>query len=539
MFRLMFLFCLMVAAAVCSAADFQVATIFRTHMILQRDRVIPVYGTADPGATVKLDFKGKKYSAVADKNGKWVIELPPMPADGKPANMKFSCGNQKKLYTNIVVGEVWRLMGQSHAATSFGYKLSELKGYDLTYKTPKATCDALIEEINGVLQNSPEDPLLRSGTIWSDGTATWRACSRKEIKSFSVFGYYVCKVLREELNIPVGIVQMGRGSSSIESWIPEEYYDRPVLRDEKANIEKYVKFRTAYRAKKLTDEQLDEFLMEYCKDPKRRAASFIKNGKINPANRKGIIFRVNAVMPTASYLNAVVHTTPFPVRGMFWWQGETNYYQPFGDYKQKLDILFETYRKIWDPELPIFVILQGQRKRYANLYSPARLQQFQAVNGVANTYLVNNIMTPLPEINLVHPYHEKVQSGKDTARLMLKHIYGKKDYIGSGPVFDSAVVKDGKFVVSFRFAKGLKTSDGKAPVGFEVAGKDKKYFEAQAVIDGEKVVVSSDKVTAPAYVRFMWEDVKNYCNLMNEEDLTAFPFDTQFEFFRKPNAINK
>ena len=120
-----------------------------------------------------------------------------------------------------------------------------------------------------------------------------------------------------------------------------------------------------------------------------------------------------------------------------------------------------------------------------------------------------------------------------------KHLYQKKDMIGCGPLFDSVEFKEGRAMVSFRFGTGLRTSDGKAPVGFEVAGKDKKYFEAQAVIDGEKVVVSSDKVTAPAYVRFMWEDVKNYCNLMNEEDLTAFPFDTQFEFFRKPNAINK
>ena len=539
MFRLMFLTCFMVLAAVCSAADFKVAPMFRTHMVLQRDRVIPVYGTADPGATVNLDFKGKKYSAVADKDGKWLIELPPMPADSKAAQMKFSCGGRKIVYTNILVGELWRLMGQSHAATSFRYKLSELNGYDLTYKTPKATCDALINEINDVLQNSPEDPLLRSCTVWSDGSVTWRYCGRKEIGSFSVFAYYMGKVLREGLNIPVGIVQMGRGSSSIESWIPAEYYDHPVLLSEKGNIEKYVKFRNAYRAKKLTDEQVDEFLIEYCKDPKRRAESFIKTGKIKPEQRKAILFRVNAVMPTASYLGTVGHTTPFPVRGMFWWQGETNYYQPAGDYKQKLDILFQTYRKIWDPQLPIFVILQGQRKRYANLYSKIRLAQFQAVNGVDNTYLVNNIMTPLPEINLVHPYHEKVQSGKDAARLALKHIYGKKDSIGSGPVFDSAAIKDGRIEVSFRFAKGLKTSDGKAPVGFELAGKDKKYYTAQASISGDKVIVSSAKVSAPAYVRFMWEDEKNFCNLMNAEDLTAFPFDTQLEFFQKPNVINK
>ena len=537
--RRMFLSCLMALAAVCSAAELKVAPLFRTHMILQRDRVIPVTGTADPGATVTLDFKGKKYSAAADKDGKWLIELPPMPADSKPANMLFKCGKQRKLYTNIVVGEVWRLMGQSHAATGFSYKLSELRGYDLTYKTPKATCDALTKEINDLLQNDPEDQLLRSGTVWSDGSVTWRTCNRKDMKFFSVFAYFMGKTLRKELNIPVGIVQMGRGSSSIESWIPAEYYDHPVLLSEKANIGKYVDFRNAFRAKKLTEAQVDEFLIEYCKDPKRRAESFIRTGKIKPEHRKGVLFRVNAVMPTASYLGTVPHTTPFPVRGMFWWQGETNYYQPADDYRQKLGILFSAYRKLWDPQIPILVIMQGQRKRYANLYSKIRLAQYQAINEADNVYFVNNLMTPQPEINLVHPYHDKVNSGRDAALLALKHIYGKKDSIGSGPVFESAVVKGGNIEVSFRCAKGLKTSDGKAPVGFELAGKDKKYYPAQAKISGDKVIVSSAKVSAPAYVRFMWEDEKNYCNLMNAENLSALPFDTQFEFFQKPNNINK
>lgn len=530
------IFALSVFAALCCAADLKVHPVFGTNMMMQRDVTIPLSGRANPGADVTIKFKGKTHRVKADKEGKWHLDLPPMKADGKNATLVIVSGKERKVFRNILVGEVILLSGQSHMATSYSYKLSELKNFDPKRKLPAETCKALTDEINSTLESEEKDDLLRSCSVWSNGSVSWRRGS-KELKFFSVAGHNISKVLRKELNVPVAIINMSRGSSSIEAWIPPEYFDHPCLINEKPNIAKFLAFDKARKAKTLTQQALEEYMLDLYNQPRWQhyKNNYIKNGKLKPQPQ---LFHQGSVQPTACFENMTKTIHPFPVRAMVWWQGETNYREKDGCYAQKLRILFSAYRKLWNaPELPIAVILQGQRTIYAGLYSKARLEQFNAVNGVPNTYLVNNLMTPIAEITMVHPYHEKIQSGKDAGALLLKQVYGKNS-IGSGPMFDSAEFKDGKAIVSLRFAQGLKTGDRKNPVGFEIAGKDKKYYPANAVIDGEKVIVSSEKVTAPEFVRYMWEDVRNVCNLMNAENLTAFPFDTQFGFFQKPNTIN-
>ena len=537
--RLILFFCSLMFTAVCCGADLKPDAMFRSYMVLQQDRVIPVTGKAKPGAEVKMTFKGKAYTTTADENGRWKIELAPMKADSKNARMIITSGEEKFLIHSVLVGEVILLSGQSHIATSFGYKRSELQSTDKR-KLPPEVYQSLLDEINSTINNVEEDLLLRSCTVWSDGTGSWWKCNAKELKSFSVAGYNLAKVLRKELNVPVALISMSRGSSSIESWIPAEYFDHPALKNEKSNIPKFLAFNKANKAKTITPEELEAYMVDLYNQPRwaRWKNNYIKDGKLKKNAVKLALFHSGSVQPTACYENIAKSVCPFPARALVWWQGETNYREAPGQYAQKLRILFEAYRKLWNtPDMPIVVILQGQRKQYAGLYTIGRLDQFNGVADVANTYLVNNLMTPIAEIGMVHPYHEKIQAGKDAAALFLKNFYGKGG-IGSGPLFDKAVIKDGKAVVTFRFSDGLKTSDGKAPVGFELAGKDKKYYPAEAEIKDGSVVVSSAKVASPEFVRYMWEDVKNVCNLVNADNLTAFPFDTQYEFFQKPNTIN-
>ncbi len=537
--RLILFLCSLMFAAVCCGADLKPDPLYRSYMVLQRDKVIPLSGKALPGAEVKMTFKNKEYTTTAGKDGRWKIEIPPMKADNKNARMTITSGKEKFIINNVLVGEVILLSGQSHIATSYGYKRSELKSYDQK-KLPPEVFKALIDEINSTIDNTETDLEFRSCTVWSDGSASWWKCNPKELKSFSVIGHNLGKILRKELNVPVALISMSRGSSSIESWIPAEYYDHPTLKREKSNIPKFLAFNKANRAKTITPEEIDAYMVDLYNQPRwaNWKRNYIKDGKLKPGALKLALFHSGSVQPTACYENITKSVRPYPARFMIWWQGETNYGDPVGDYAQKMRILFESNRKLWnDPDLPIIVILQGQRRQYAGRYSVGRLEQFNGINGLANTYLVNNLLTPIAEIGMIHPFHEKIQAGKDTAALVLKHLFGR-DAIGSSPVFDKAEFKDGKAVVSFRFSKGLKTTDGKAPVGFELAGKDKKYYAAEAVIKGECVEVSSEKVASPEFVRFMWEDVKNVCNLVNADNLTAFPFDTQFEFFQKPNTIN-
>ena len=530
----------LLAAVVCCGADLKVHPIFGSYMLMQRGVEIPVAGMAAPGAEVTVKFKGKTTVVKAGNDGKWQITLAPMEADAKGVSMVITSGKERKVFSNIIVGEVILLSGQSHIATSYNYKLSELKTTDPKRKLPPETCKALIDEINQTVSSAEVDDAMRSCTVWSNGTVSWWKCNPQQLGRFSVAGHNIAKVLRKELNVPVAVINMSRGSSSIESWIPAEYYDHPCLAGLKPNIPKFLAFNKARRENKLTPELTEAYMVDLYSQPrwKHQKNNYIKDGKFKTQTLTAALFHQGSVQPTACYENVVTTVMPFPVRALIWWQGETNYREPAGEYAEKMRILFSSFRKLWStPDLPIAVILQGQRTIYAGLYSQGRLEQFNGVSGVANTYLVNNLMTPIAEVTMVHPYHEKIQSGKDAGALLLKHVYGKES-MGSGPLFDSAKFKDGKAEVSFRFAKGLKTSDGKAPVGFEIAGSDKKYYPASAGIEGGKIIVSSDKVAEPVSVRFMWEDVKNVCNLVNAENLTAFPFDTQYEFFQKPNTIN-
>ena len=520
------------------AAPFTVNRMFGDNMVLQREKEVPVWGTAAPGAAVTVEFKDIKVSVKCAENGKWQVKLPAMQAESSPQQLIIRCGKQRKVIKNVLVGEVLLFFGQSHIELTYNMKLRELKSPDKRTMTPEARQN-LEGKINNFITNVPADPLFRNGRIGLTCYMNWYVCDTKTVRHFGVVAYNLGAALRKELGVPVAILNMARGCSSIESWIPEEYYSEPVLLDERIHIKDFVKFYENKTAKKLTQEEEDAYYTAYCKNPKRNMQRYLKDGKVKPASRAWVWQHLTAVQPTGSIMNAMRYVCPFQVRGMVWWQGGTNYCDPAGHYFKKLGILFDVYRKYWNvPEMKFFVVLQGQSKNYSGIYSNFRLEQFSAAETYSNVFLVNNVMTPEAESKMVHPYGEKVQVGKDAAKLLMKHLYGKNDMIGSGPLFDSVEFNGGKAVVSFRFDNGLHTSDGKAPVGFELAGKDRKYYPAQAVIDGGKVVVSAASVPDPEYVRYMWEDVKTVCNLVNKEELTAFPFDTQFEFFKSKNKIN-
>ena len=107
-----------------------------------------------------------------------------------------------------------------------------------------------------------------------------------------------------------------------------------------------------------------------------------------------------------------------------------------------------------------------------------------------------------------------------------------KDIVYSGPVFDKAEVSGSGLLVSFRHGKGLRTTDGKAPLCFEIAGEDKKFMPANAVIEGDKIKLSAANVPAPKYVRYAWANRNNGLNVVNGAGQAMFPFDSSNAFFQ-------
>ncbi len=518
------------------AGDLTVNQLFASNAVLQQEKKVPVWGTGKPGQDVEVRFKGQTVKGKVGSDGKWRVDLAPMKADSKAAVMTVLSGGEKKVIYNLLVGEVWILYGQSHMSMTWGGKVSELKAADKRTLTPEVQ-QALLAEANKTLTETPADPLHRCAKVWLNTTVSWFALNPKTMSSFAMMGYQMGEILRKELNVPVGIINMARGCSSLESWLPEEEFTLPSLQEEKKKIKPFVDFYRAHEAKKLSAQEIADGYTRYCNEMPN-LKSCLKDGKADPKSYSWIWQYVRVVAPTGNYENATRHLMPFAVRGMIWWQGETNYKTNNQDCDKKLKLLFECYRRLWeDPSMPMLVVLQGQRQQYAGLYSRFREQQFRAVNTIPNTFMVNNLSTPPEEVRMIHPYHDKIQIGKDAAALALSRFYGKTGKDGSGPLFDSVRFQGAEAEVSFRFGKGLAIRGGKA-VGFELAGADRKFHPAEAVIRDGKAVVTSKQVPAPQYVRYMWEDTTHVPCLINGEGLTAFPFDTSLEFFRQGNKIN-
>ena len=245
-----------------------------------------------------------------------------------------------------------------------------------------------------------------------------------------------------------------------------------------------------------------------------------------------VFYKDQFVFPTNLYNGMVDSWTKLPVRGVIWYQGCSNVLQK-EHYYPLLNALIADWRTKWnDPAMPFLIVqLAG--------YEPSNAKTWQTSdpNKPYDNALIRDIqqqMLKLPNVGLactidigeadnIHPGN-KQDVGKRLALEAERIAYGK-EIVSRGPLFDSAKPENGTIRVAFRYAEnGLKTSDGKAPGAFSIAGPDKKFVWANAKIEGKTVVVSSPAVKEPKYVRYAYAGYRGDCNLQNAEGLPAYPF---------------
>lgn len=231
--------------------------------------------------------------------------------------------------------------------------------------------------------------------------------------------------------------------------------------------------------------------------------------------------------PTALYNAMIAPLVNYKVKGMLWYQGEGNINRPEG-YEKLLPALIADWRNKWkQPDAPfLFVQLPnfGDMSYLPTESSWARLRESQLKTlSVPNTAMAVTI--DLGEWNELHPDNKK-DIGLRLALAAKKIVY-KEDIVYSGPVYKSSVIEGNKIILTFdHTGSGLTTSDGEAPGEFAIAGADKKFVWAKAVIDGNTIIVSTDSVQNPLFVRYAWADNPVNPNLYNKEGLPASPFRT-------------
>lgn len=231
--------------------------------------------------------------------------------------------------------------------------------------------------------------------------------------------------------------------------------------------------------------------------------------------------------PTALYNAMVAPEIKYAIKGFCWYQGESNAGKP-QEYEKLQTALIKDWRQKWQHgDIPFLYVQLPGFMDYN--YQPAesnwavlREAQLKALS-VPNTAMV--VAIDLGEWNDIHPDNKK-DVGERLALAALKTAY-RENIVFSGPLYQSAAVDGNKIVVSFtNTGSGLITNDGEEPGEFAIAGADKKFVWAKAKIEADKVIVWSDEVTAPQYVRYAWADNPVNPNLVNKEGLPASPFRT-------------
>jgi sialate O-acetylesterase len=226
--------------------------------------------------------------------------------------------------------------------------------------------------------------------------------------------------------------------------------------------------------------------------------------------------------------NAMIHPLiPFAIKGAIWYQGESNAGRAW-QYRTLLPVMIECWRQEWNQGDFPFLIVQLANFRKPNDKpvdsSWAELREAQAltVEKLSNCGLA--VAIDIGESDDIHPKN-KQDVGKRLAQAALKIAYGQ-DVVYSGPAYLSHEINRDKIIVQFKHAGGgLVAKNGKLQ-RFQIAGEDKKFVWADAVIDGTKVIVSSPEVKVPVAVRYAWSDNPEGCNLYNKEGLPAVPFRT-------------
>jgi len=512
---------LLLGGTAASLATVVPSALFSDNAVLQATTIVPVWGWDNPGQQVTVTVGKAQATGTADKDGRWEVELPQMQAGDASLDMAIA-GSSAVTVKNVLVGEVWLGSGQSNMAFPMRWGNTKVPEYT------KAVSEA----------NYPTFRMFHVEERWGgeppprDVVGKWEVCTPESVVGWSAAAFFFGRNLQQQLGgTPVGIIDSSAGGTQIVSWIPPKDYAQLFPKVTPRNQEEWAQ----------SAKQMHDFYAQWDDTVAKATAA----GTPVPPQPKITV----RMWPGCLYDGMVAPLTPCAIRGVVWYQGESNTYVKDADgYAKMLQDLVTSWRTGWKQgDLP-FLIVQlpnysedlstGKRAAYAGLntkvvqsdpveensqWAPIREVQRHTVAMLPNTALVVTI--DIGEQLMVHPWN-KWDLGQRCALAAMKLAYGKKDLVASGPLVDGAEFKDGKAIVKFTsVGGGLQAKDGGEIKGFALAGSDGKFAWAKAVVKGDTVVLSSDEVKDPASVRYSWAE-NPIGNLINKEGLPASPFAT-------------
>jgi sialate O-acetylesterase len=501
--------------AAAARADVKPHALCADGLVLQQQSKARVWGTADPGEKVTVKFRGAETSATAGQDGRWVVQIDSGAAGG-PFGMTIA-GKNTLEYKNVMVGEVWVCSGQSNMEWSVN------SGSASDKETAKGAAPNSNLRMFTVKKNPQAAPVY-------DCAGSWVEAAPNTVGSFSAVGYFFGRDLNKSLNVPIGLIHTSWGGTRAEAWTSAKVLSAdPTYKGE---VEKFRKAVDRYKS------DPDGLLKEQI-EAARKAKKAEPKAATNPAG--------NPNAPSVLYNGMIAPVLPYTIKGAIWYQGESNAGRAFL-YRTLMPTMIKNWRDDWGVgEFPFYMVQLASFQRITDApveSAWAELREAQLLTAQKFPNCGTAVITDLGHESDIHPT-PKMPVGERLALLARAMTY-KQDIVHYGPMYSGMKVDGNKAVLNFNHVGGgLQTREwvdddvrknGKALraapaggnarlLGFTVAGDDFVFVNAEAKIEGNTVVVWSDKVAKPAAVRYGWA---NYPvgNLFNKEGLPATPFRT-------------
>ena len=503
---------LAISAGLCgplqAAEKLSLASLFTDHAVLQREMAVPVWGKAEPGQKITVQFAGQEKQTDTGKDGRWMVKLEPLAAsaEGKALTVKSAAG-ETETRQDVLVGEVWVCSGQSNMAFA-------LRGSVNGEEAIAAAGDKQLRlfAASAVAVDEPQETI----------GGTWAVDSAQSATSFSAVAYFFGKELRQKLGVPVGLIRSAVGGTVAEAWTARaELETNPTLKtlldQQAASIQNFDKVLEAYKQRE------PQVLAKYEADVKKAKAAG------TPAPRKPQPPQdptTSKNRPMGLYNGSIAPLQPYAMRGAIWYQGESNSARG-QQYQTLFPAMISSWRRAWGQgDFPFLFV---QITPHQGMSPEVREAQRITTQTTQNTAMAVTVDIGHPTD--IHP-KQKQPIGQRLALAARALAYGEEvEY--SGPAYDALRVLGNKATLSFKhLGGGLVAKDGELK-GFEISGEDGKFVPAKAMIEGDTIVVASEAVAAPKAVRYGWTNVPDI-NLYNRAGLPASPFQTDGAFELEP-----
>jgi sialate O-acetylesterase len=447
----------------------KLAALFTDNMVLQQQSKATIWGWTTPNRTVSLtpSWNKRPVSVKADASGKWkaVVETP---VAGGPYSLSVSDGKTITL-NNVMIGEVWFCSGQSNMEMPLkGFKGQPIIGSN----------EAILKSSNKNIRVYTVPRSVKLSPQDTSKSSFWKEATPESISNFSATAYFFGKDLQELLNVPVGLINDSYGGSPVEAFM-----DAATL------------------------QEFPEIKLPTAKD------SATANNRT----------------PTALY-NGMIHpVVGYGIKGFLWYQGESNQDRS-AQYETLFPAMVKQWRREWGNDSLPFYYAQIAPFDYNSLpnggapFNSAYLRDAQRKAVAKIPYSGMAVLMDVGEEKNIHPAAKK-QVGERLALLALAKTYGLKGFGFESPAYDTLMISNGIAEVKFKNAENWLTSYGKELSLFEIAGKDKRFYPAKAVIQRASVLVSSPQVKEPVAVRYAFKDF-TVGDLFSTEGLPVSSFRT-------------